>query len=188
MTIDDATARAMALTEKELDAFLFARDAHGDQTHGEGRPYAAHLVEAHAIAHDFELPETIRVAALLHDVLEDTPVSFETLSDRFGRPVALLVEAVTGRGKNRKARNENAYQKIEWEAPAAVLLKLCDRIANVEAARAGNGASYLDLYRREQEAFAPRMTQAFEGARSGATNDEAETFDRMMARLREALA
>jgi (p)ppGpp synthase/HD superfamily hydrolase len=86
--------------------------------------------------------------SLAHDILEDTDTKYRELVEAFGEEIASLVEAVTGRGGNRKERNADAYEKIRAHGEMAVMLKLADRIANCTH----SGAS-LDMYKKEWEGF-----------------------------------
>lgn len=183
MKMIDRAELPAPMTYAELDALWWAHRQHGDQKHGEGRPYAAHLVEVYEVAVGFDLAPEIRLAALLHDTVEDTVVTTRILRDRFGADVALLVEAVTGRGVGRHERNVGAYRKIRSLGPRAVFLKLSDRIANVEAAKGGAGARYLKLYRREQADFIYAMRLAVHDVHREEVRDPDETP--IAVRLRE---
>src|SRR6185369_2874880 len=76
-------------------AFEFAAEAHAPQTRESGDPYITHpLAVAETIA-ELQLDTATIMAALLHDVAEDTPVSIADLEARFGDEVARLVDGVT---------------------------------------------------------------------------------------------
>jgi len=152
------------LTDKEEQALHFSATAHGGQKYGTD-PYLVHLIAVHEITVNFDLHEDIRVAAYLHDTLEDTHVTFEMLVDAFGLSVAGLVEAVTGRGATRSLRNENAYRKIIAVGHRAALLKLCDRIANAEASKRGGtvSARLFAMYQKELPGFERMIREAMRG-------------------------
>jgi (p)ppGpp synthase/HD superfamily hydrolase len=123
--------------------------AHSGQTYG-AFPYSIHLAAVEEVisrfgfGHDTEL----RAAAWLHDVLEDTDLNIETLRMEFGDRVAEAVFAVTdGEGANRKERKAQVYAKIRANGDDALIVKLADRIANVEA------GGKVDMYRKEQDTF-----------------------------------
>lgn len=133
-------------------AKIFAKAAHAGQLYG-GLPYLAHLEAVAAVAAEFEAPETVEIAAYLHDTLEDTAVTFEELEQEFGPEVARLVEAVTDKhGANRAERHQATYPALRAAGPDAVLLKLCDRLANVRASAIGAPAK-LAVYREEFPEF-----------------------------------
>ncbi len=134
---------------RETDARVFAEAAHGGQKYGDA-PYVKHLGQVRAVLADFGYGGALGVAAWLHDVLEDTRAQKAEIESRFGADVAQLVWAVTGEGADRKEHNATAYAKIR-ALPAAAILKLADRIANVEASR--DVPKKLALYRSEWAAF-----------------------------------
>lgn len=131
-------------------AYSFALIKHGDQQYG-NYPYIKHLIHVNEVAQRFELGEDIQVAAYLHDVLEDTSCTFEEIWREFGWQVAMLVFLVTDEpGSNRKERKEKTYPKTASN-PKAILLKLCDRIANVEASLGNNPK--MSMYKNEHTYF-----------------------------------
>ena len=73
-------------------AYQFARDSHGEQKRKDGSLFVTHPIAAADIIADMELDEDSVIACLLHDVVEDTPVTAEEIAKRFGKDVALLVE------------------------------------------------------------------------------------------------
>lgn len=144
----------------------YAVAAHGDQKYGDA-PYSLHLSQVAylvdlAVPNDPEMVE----AAWLHDVLEDTPATFNELEKLFGPRVAGLVFAVTGEGKNRKERSASVLRKIQAYGGKpcrglgkdAAILKLCDRLANVTSCVFHGNKSLLQMYWNEW----PAMMKAFE--------------------------
>ena len=127
---------------------LVALHFHGAQLYG-GKPYRVHLESAEAVLHRFGLATPKRIAAIwLHDTLEDTAATSETLA-RLGiaADVIEIVEAVTdGPGETRRERKAATYPKIA-ALREAVIVKLCDRIANVEA------PGKLAMYEEEHATF-----------------------------------
>ena len=174
MAIDDNQNNRHPLDAERAAAF--AAHAHRDQRYG-AEPYSTHLAAVRLVLYDFSLAGDLAVAAWLHDVLEDTETTREEIAALFGDDVAALVEAVTGRGQNRKARIANAYGKIE-AMPEALYLKLADRIANVEAS-ARSKPDLLAMYQREQEGFEAMIWRAGMA--------RAPLAQRMLDRLRAAM-
>ena len=81
--------------ERIRAAAEFGATAHEGQKRQSGEPYIAHPVAAAQILADLHLdPDTI-IAAILHDVIEDTPISKQELAEKFGAPVAEIVDGVT---------------------------------------------------------------------------------------------
>jgi (p)ppGpp synthase/HD superfamily hydrolase len=129
----------------------FAAEAHAGQEYG-GRPYAeSHLPAVVRVLEESGVtdPEVL-AAGWLHDVLEDTEASPIDLHRQFGILVFHMVRACTGVGKDRKQRNATIYRGI-WSCPSAAVVKLADRIANVEAA--APGSRHMHRYRNEQRGF-----------------------------------
>ncbi len=101
----------------ELDkverAYQFAAHAHEGQLRLSGEPYIQHPLEvALLVVNNIHLVNDDALAAtLLHDVMEDCGVSFETLVKEFGAPVARLVDGVTKLGKLPRLRDDEASSK-----------------------------------------------------------------------------
>jgi GTP pyrophosphokinase len=77
------------------EAYEFAAQAHEGQTRKSGEPFIEHPVNTALYLADLRLDSIALTAALLHDVIEDTPVTYDELSSRFGDEVAKLVDGVT---------------------------------------------------------------------------------------------
>lgn len=128
----------------ERNAYEFARRAHGSQTYG-SEPYTVHLEAVAKVMERFGVTDhTLLAAAYLHDVLEDTNVTLEQLSQVFPESVVTPVWLVTEpKGKNRIERHAVTYPKIRSDS-RAILLKLADRIANFESG--GKTDMYINEY------------------------------------------
>lgn len=133
----------------------FALGMHAGQRYG-ALPYAAHLYDVVRLVNryyehtvDLRVPLSVLLdAAWLHDVCEDQGVSVEQIHKLFGCEVGDIVAALTVIGyPNRAASRRAAYNALKGK-PAAVFVKLCDRIANVEA-----GGRWFEMYQREHEDF-----------------------------------
>lgn len=138
----------------------FAKTMHGDQMHGclpmeEHLRAVADLVHAHAIANGdspWEAAE-LEAAAWLHDIMEDTPVTFDLLENQFGFHVACMVDMLTDRpGATRFERHLNTYHRIREYGADAVLIKLADRAHN-HARSIQYNEHYLDMYLSEYPYF-----------------------------------
>ena len=81
--------------ERIREAAEFGASAHKGQKRLSGEPYIAHPVAAAAILADLRLDADTLIAAILHDVIEDTPTPKDQLAERFGADVAELVDGVT---------------------------------------------------------------------------------------------
>lgn len=142
-------------------AKYYAELAHAGQIYNEEVPYSVHLGQVVEVLKRFGVADDdIYCAAWLHDSIEDTRVSYNDIKDRFGENVAELVYAVTNeRGRNRKERNEKTYPKIYAAGDDAIILKLADRIANVEYGLS-DGTGKSDMYRKEFKDFSERFGPA----------------------------
>ncbi|MEJ7735166.1 MAG: GNAT family N-acetyltransferase [Polyangiaceae bacterium] len=159
------------LPDAEATARALARSAHAAQRYGEA-PYLSHLASVRGVLREFGHEGALALAAWLHDAVEDTALEREEIERIHGSEVAALVWAVTGVGETRKERVASAYAKMRAH-PAAVTLKLADRIANSEASRRNNPRLHA-MYREEMPGFEAAL---------GAHGDPA-----MWSRLRAALA
>ena len=87
------------LSQDKIDfihrAYLVATDAHKNQTRRSGEPYITHPVAVAGILADQKMDAETIMAALLHDVIEDTPVTKKELASDFGMQVADLVDGVS---------------------------------------------------------------------------------------------
>jgi GTP diphosphokinase / guanosine-3',5'-bis(diphosphate) 3'-diphosphatase len=124
--------------ERIRAAAEFGASAHKGQKRLSGEPYIAHPVAAASILADLHLdPDTI-VAAILHDVIEDTPTPKDQLVERFGADVAELVDGVTKldqiRFKSREEAQAESFRKMVLAMVRdlrVILVKLADRTHNM---------------------------------------------------------
>lgn len=129
------TERDLAALDEAVD---FAAGWHGDQTRPAGEPYVEHLLEVVCVLVEGVGTTDIDVlrAAVLHDVVEDTGCSPTEVRERFGDRVAELVDWVTKPAPSSGQTREQvraAYLTRLREAPDdALLVKLADRLSNVQ--------------------------------------------------------
>lgn len=120
------------------ESFVVARDAHDGQMRSSGDPYITHPVAVAGILADMHMDHETIMAALMHDVIEDTPVSKQQLEDQFGVVVADLVEGVSKLDKiqfssKQEAQAEN-FRKMMMamvQDIRVILIKLADRTHNM---------------------------------------------------------
>jgi len=143
--------------ERLIKAKEFAVNAHGAQMYGD-KPYVVHLEHVHEVMERYRHSNTdllVQMAAFLHDVLEDTEISKAELERNFGEEVADMVYRVTDEpGADRKERKCKTYPKIRGHMEATTV-KLCDRIANVEAS--SEVPKKLEMYRDEYQDFREKL-------------------------------
>ncbi|GLS84968.1 bifunctional GTP diphosphokinase/guanosine-3',5'-bis pyrophosphate 3'-pyrophosphohydrolase [Paraferrimonas haliotis] len=143
-------------------AFVVARDAHEGQMRSSGDPYITHPVAVSRILADMRLDHETLMAALLHDVIEDTPVTFEELADDFGQTVAELVEGVSKLDKlkfrdREEAQAEN-FRKMMMamvQDIRVILIKLADRTHNMRTLGSLRPDKRRRIARETMEIYAP---------------------------------
>ena len=119
-------------------AFKFAIDAHKNQKRDEGVPYIIHPVAVAKILTDLKLDSATITTGLLHDTIEDTKVTYETVKKEFGEEVANLVEGVTKisaledkASTDSKAENFRKLIIATSKDIRVLLVKLADRLHNM---------------------------------------------------------
>ena len=120
-------------------AYAFGEVAHAGQKRLSGDPFMAHSAEIARILIDMNLIDTTTiVAALLHDVAEDTHVSVDQVGETFGREVSALVEGLTKLGhlrfRSREERQVENYRKLLLSMARdirIIMIKLADRLHNM---------------------------------------------------------
>ena len=124
--------------ERIREAAEFGASAHKGQKRLSGEPFIAHPVATAAILADLHLDPDTLVAAILHDVIEDTPTPKDQLAARFGADVAELVDGVTKldaiQFKSREEAQAESFRKMLLAMVRdlrVVLVKLADRTHNM---------------------------------------------------------
>ena len=138
----------MKYTEKVYkEARMVAVKAHSNQSYDEIFPYEKHLDDVVDVLKRFGFSGKYIVAGYLHDSIEDDGISYNDIKKHFGVEVAEMVYCVTDElGRNRKEKKEKTLPKTASN-PDAIILKLGDRIANIE-----HGGK-VDMYKKEQQEF-----------------------------------
>lgn len=123
---------------KIAKAFIFGADAHETQVRSSGEPYFTHPVAVACILAELRMDVDTVIAALLHDVVEDTEYTAEDISERFGDKVAQLVEGVTKltqiRHKNKVEQQAENFRKLLLSVTKdvrVIFIKLADRLHNM---------------------------------------------------------
>ena len=147
-------------------AYIFSIKAHGEQMRHSGDPYYAHPIEVAGILAGLHLDVASICTALLHDVLEDTDITYNELAEEFTPEIAELVRGVTKLGKvelsanasKERAQAEN-FQKFVLAMSRDVrvlLVKMCDRLHNMRTLQYHPKASSRERIAREtMEIYAP---------------------------------
>ena len=124
--------------ERIRAAYEMARNAHAGQKRKDGSPYVSHCVAAADIIVDFGLDEDSIVAALLHDVIEDTELTREDIARQFGTAVADIVDGVTKLTRVQYTSKEDEQMENLRKMLMAmakdirvIMIKIADRLHNM---------------------------------------------------------
>lgn len=144
------------------EAFVFAAEAHKKQKRYSGDPYVIHTVSVASILAGMEIDKDTIIAALLHDVLEDTPVTPEELGKKFGKDVVTLVDGVTKLGKlpfnsaeDYQSENLRKMFIVMAKDIRVVLIKLADRLHNMRTISSHKRGKQMSIARETLEIYAP---------------------------------
>lgn len=143
-------------------AFDFALQMHGTQARESGEPYVVHPLKVAEILADMEMDQTTIVAALLHDCIEDTKASYDTIEQTFGADVARLVDGVTKLdGIEFRTKDEQKAESLRkmFFAMAkdirVVIIKLADRLHNMRTLKFCNEQKRVRTAKETIEVYAP---------------------------------
>jgi guanosine-3',5'-bis(diphosphate) 3'-pyrophosphohydrolase len=143
-------------------AWAIGAAAHAGQTRKSGEPYITHPVAVAKVLADQGLDVETLIAAILHDTLEDTPLTHESLASEFGTTVAELVDGVTKLDKlHFRDRQEAAAESFRKMLLAmsrdlrVILIKLADRLHNMRTLGAQSTEARHRIARETLEIYAP---------------------------------
>jgi RelA/SpoT family (p)ppGpp synthetase len=147
---------------KVYDAFLFSAEAHDGQRRLTGEPYITHPIAAAHILAEMRMDHESIMAAILHDVIEDTPTAKKQLENLFGKEVSELVDGVTKLTqidfKNQaEAQAENFRKMVLAMAHdiRVILIKLADRLHNMRTIGVMRPEKKRRVARETLEIYAP---------------------------------
>jgi len=127
-----------ACIERVAQAYVFSAQAHEGQMRVSGEPYITHPVAVAEILAGLRLDEKTIIAALLHDVIEDTPTARDQIAAEYGDEVAHLVDGVSKldqiRFKSKAEQQAANFRKMMMamvEDVRVILIKLADRLHNM---------------------------------------------------------
>ena len=151
--------------EKIRRAYRFAAQAHQDQLRRSGEPYIMHPVAVACIINQMGLDAESVMAGLLHDTVEDTPVTREDIAREFGAPVAMLVDGVTKLTKmehtSYSTKEEQQMEDLRKMFIAmakdirVIMIKLADRLHNMRTIQYQKVQKQRDISVETMEIYAP---------------------------------
>lgn len=148
--------------EQIMAALTFAEEAHRGQSRASGDPYVAHPLAVATILADLKMDAPTIVAALLHDVVEDTEYTLADIEERFGSEVAQLVDGVTklDRLEERTREEEQAENLRKMFLAMAkdirvILIKLADRLHNMRTLKHLTADRVQRIAKETMEIYAP---------------------------------
>lgn len=138
----------MTYSEKNYrEARMVGVKAHSNQSYDEIFPYEKHLDDVVDVLKRFGYSGKYIVAGYLHDSIEDDGISFNDIKKHFGPEIAEIVYCVSDEsGRDRQEKKRKTLPKTAGN-PDAIILKLADRIANVEH------AGKIGMYAKEYQSF-----------------------------------
>lgn len=163
MNLIDAQSNS-ELYDKELikKAFNLCVTSHEGQFRASGEPFCMHPISVAHLIITLGMDSESIAASLLHDVVEDTIVTYDDIKKEFGQNVADLVEGVTKLGKIPLESKENAQAENIRKMFIAmsqdirvIIIKLADRLHNMRTIDAKSAQSQRDKSRETLEVFAP---------------------------------
>jgi guanosine-3',5'-bis(diphosphate) 3'-pyrophosphohydrolase len=144
------------------EAIEFSRAAHQGQMRHSGDPYISHPIAVARILTPLHIDAQAIIAALLHDVVEDTSVTSEQVADKFGKPVADLVDGLSKLDRLRFETQEDAQAENFRKMLLAmardvrvILIKLADRLHNMRTLDAMSSDKRERIARETMEIYAP---------------------------------
>ncbi|MCB1032548.1 MAG: bifunctional (p)ppGpp synthetase/guanosine-3',5'-bis(diphosphate) 3'-pyrophosphohydrolase [Acidobacteria bacterium] len=143
-------------------AFEFSAEMHKNQVRRSGEPYMVHPLAVAYLLADLKFDQTCVVVGLLHDVLEDTLTTRETLEERFGADVTEVVDGVTKIGRHAYVRRDQAQAETFRKMILAsardirvILVKLADRLHNLQTLEHMSPEARRRISRETLEIYAP---------------------------------
>jgi GTP diphosphokinase / guanosine-3',5'-bis(diphosphate) 3'-diphosphatase len=164
-------------------AYDFAAEQHKTQTRLSGEPFLSHPVEVAHLLADMKLDVTSLCAALLHDVVEDTKIPLEQISEQFGPDVARLVEGTTKISRldllapeARQAENVRKMLLAMVNDVRVVMVKLADRLHNMRTLGFLDSEKQQRISRETIDIYAPVANRLGMGLIRGELEDLAFSY------------
>lgn len=148
--------------KKITKAYYFAKNEHEGQFRNSGEPYFVHPVAVATILAELYMDDATIIAGLMHDVLEDTDVTFEQMAQEFDEEIAKLVDGVTKLKKikyqSKQESQANNLRKMVLAMNSdirVIIIKIADRLHNMRTLEYMKKAKQLEKAKETIEIYAP---------------------------------
>ncbi|MDQ2871401.1 MAG: bifunctional (p)ppGpp synthetase/guanosine-3',5'-bis(diphosphate) 3'-pyrophosphohydrolase [Acidobacteriota bacterium] len=159
-------------------AYVFSAREHKGQVRRSGEPYLVHPLNVAAILADLKADDVSIVVGLLHDVLEDTLTTKDSIGQQFGQEVADLVDGLTKIGKfsyvSREEEQAETFRKMVLAMVSdlrVILVKLADRLHNMRTLQYLPEARRREIARETMDIYAPIANRLGMGLLKGELED-----------------
>ena len=166
--IEDIIARVKSYNKRSdvkliTKAYEYANRYHEEQKRKSGEPYIVHPLEVAYIVSTLELDDNAICAALLHEVVEDTPATLEEMKKDFNEEIAILVDGVTKLGKiasyiDKEEEQVENYRKFFLAMAKdirVVMIKLADRLHNMRTLKHLSDDRKIAIAKETRQLYAP---------------------------------
>ena len=166
--IEDVITRVKSYNKRSdikliTKAYEYAKNYHEGQKRKSDEPYIIHPLEVAYIVSTLELDDNAICAALLHDVVEDTPVTLDDVKNEFNEEVAMLVDGVTKLGKiasymDKEEEQVENYRKFFMAMAKdirVVMIKLADRLHNMRTLKHLSDDRKIAIAKETRQLYAP---------------------------------
>ncbi len=155
------SAKNRSLSKNIQKALAYATKAHEGQKRTSGEPYITHLTAVASLLRQLDADEETIIAALLHDTVEDTDVTYDDLEREFGTTIAKLVEGVTKVRQfeismDKREQNMLAIRKLfrtMGKDIRVIFIKLADRLHNMQTIKYVKPEKQLRVARETQDIY-----------------------------------
>ncbi len=152
------------------DAFYYAKKMHTGQYRKSGEEYIVHPLDVAITLAQYKTDPATIIAGLLHDVIEDTPATFDDVKEKYGEEVALVVEGVTKLKQYKFKGSEGDIEQEKVKAQAqnhqrmllamakdirVIIVKLADRLNNIRTLKALPPHKQVRMARETMEIYSP---------------------------------